>query len=321
MAAGRLIGDIGATYVRFALASDGQIHAPEFFQADNFSGLRPAIEHYLDILKRRGLDRPVAAALAIAGPVSEDRIVVTNRKWEFSKAQITKELNLSQITFLNDFAAVARAVKNLTPVEKRKIGGGEEVQNKTVAIIGPGTGLGMAGLVHIGGLDHEIPGEGGHGTVPANDPEESRLIELLRLRWKHVSLERVLSGSGLVNLYNALCIVHGVKKLNYERAEHVTAAAFPKDDSVSPDTLCRQAFAIFCNMLGTAAGNLALTLGARGGVYIAGGIVPRFPRQFEESGFRQRFEDKGRLSDYVKRIPTWLVLHEAPALVGLANMT
>src|SRR6201999_877839 len=183
-----------------------------------------------------------------------------------------------------------------------------------IAVIGPGTGLGMSALVPNDGEWTLVAGEGGHATLAASTPEEFAIVEMLRKRWSHVSEERVLSGAGLVNLYEALCEIDGKEPRMLSPAD-VTRHAIDKTDAV-----CVRAFALFCGFLGSVAGDLALTVSAFGGVYIAGGILLRFKEAFAASTFRERFEGKGRFSEMLERIPTYLILDESPALTGLANL-
>ncbi len=182
-----------------------------------------------------------------------------------------------------------------------------------IGIIGPGTGLGVSTLVPDRGQWIMVPGEGGHVTLPAVTAEDDKIIAVLRERWSHISAERVLSGSGLVNLYQALCTIDG-------RTPEPLSPADVTDHAIrGTDATCVETFRVFCAMLGTVAGNLAVTVGATGGIYLAGGILLRFKDAFASSPFRERFEAKGRFRDYLRKIPTFMILEESPALLGLAN--
>ncbi len=180
-------------------------------------------------------------------------------------------------------------------------------------MIGPGTGLGVSGLIPDGRRWVLVAGEGGHVTLAASTPEEDAMIGILRTRWGHVSAERVLSGAGLVNLYQAICAIDGTTPRALTPAD-VTRAAID-----GTDPTCVRVFAQFCAFLGSVAGDLALTLGATGGIYIAGGILLRFKEAFAASPFRERFESKGRFGGMLAKIPTRLILEESPALLGLAH--
>ena len=314
----RFIGDVGATYTRFAIESEGRVDKLHVFETSRFPSLHSAIENYLNDPDLRDIQRPVEAGLAIAGPVSGDVITLMNKDWTFSKKNLEDDLSI-EIRIYNDFAAVARAMPVLKENDRVQVGGQEDVAEAPIAIIGPGTGLGIAGLVRTNDDWLEIPGEGGHMTMPAITREEAQIIDILRLRWDHVSAERVLSGDGLVNLYRGLCTLHGGQAPNFTRPAEITTAAIPASDQVQPNWLCVRAFELFCAMLGTIAGDVALMFGAAR-VYVSGGILQRFPKQFTASAFRARFEQKGRLSNYLKPIPTYLVLHQAPALLGLIEL-
>jgi glucokinase len=326
-----LVGDIGATYTRFAPATAQGIGRMTVSPTANHKSVQAAIARYMnDTGKKFHM-----AALAVAGPVSGDAVTLVNANWSFSKKDLQKEFGFGEVLLVNDFEAVAMSIPDiLAKFEARgkndqqqqhrpgedlwKVGGGTRMPGRPMALVGPGTGLGVGALIptrNDGWL--ALPGEGGHATMPAFTREESEILNLLRMRWGHVSAERVLSGAGLVNLYICLCLLHGVNAPQYRRPEDVTKAAF----GVSPaDPLCVGAFQTFCAMLGTVACNVALTFGATGGLFISGGILPQFFEQFRNSPFRDRFEQKGRLSSYAQAIPTYLVLHPAPALQGLVTL-
>ena len=183
-----------------------------------------------------------------------------------------------------------------------------------IAVIGPGSGLGMSALVPTRDGWIVLPGEGGHATMAPGDTRESQVLDRMRQRYDHVSAERVLSGPGLVNLYNVLCEIEGVKAAPFQPAQ-ITDPRIAQEDP-----RCAEAVAMFCAMLGTVAGNLALTLGARGGLYIAGGIVPKLGAAFAGSGFRTRFEAKGRLRAYLAEIPSFVITHPVPAFLGAVSV-
>ena len=312
MSAASLIADIGGTNARFAVAQDGRFDHLSVLRTAGYPTMQAAARAFLAGLPA-GLNVS-RAALDVAGPVSGDEVSLTNGAWSFSIAAARSELGLTELRVFNDFAATAMGIPHLGPADSIKIGGGNRVEHGPIAVIGPGTGLGVGCLVH--GPDGWVvsPGEGGHATMPAATREESRIIDLLRDRWGHVSAERVLSGQGIRNLYEAVCILSGQTSRGLADRE-ITAAALAGEDAT-----CEQAVDLFCAMLGTVAGNLAMTLGATGGLFVTGGILPRFPDRFVASGFRERFESKGRLSSYLRSIPAYLVVHPNPALVGLANL-
>jgi glucokinase len=316
-----LIADIGATNARFAIAVAEHLNNMVVYQSSAHVSILEAIQAYLQELARRDLPRPTKAALAVAAPISGDQVDYPNRGWSFSKNELRKDLRL-EIDFYNDFSAVALAVPHLHDTEKLQLGAASAAHRAPAgpkAVIGPGTGLGVAGVIQVGDRWVDLSGEGGHATMAAATREESEVLDILRIRWGHVSAERVLSGPGLANIYAALCTIHSVETPNLKAEEITTALANSERSKEQTNVLCARAFNIFCNMLGTVAGNVALTLGATGGVYIAGGILPRVKDSFAASKFRERFEGKGRLTKYMKEIPSFLVTHEAPALLGLVR--
>jgi glucokinase len=306
-----LVADIGATNARFGLVSpEGTIlHASAFACAD-FAAIGEAIRAYL--AERGRLAMPRAGALAIAAPIAGDRIRMTNHPWSFSAAALRAELGFERLEVINDFTAVALALTRLGPGDRTAVGGGAAVAETPLAVLGPGSGLGVSGLVRAGPRWVPLTGEGGHATMAPADERENAVLAEMRRRFDHVSAERVLSGPGLVNLYNSLAALDGVPAASY------TPAQITAPETALDDPLCREATRMFCAMLGTVAGNLALTLGARGGLYIAGGIVPKLGERFLASGFHERFEAKGRLRPYLAAIPTWVVTHKLPAFLGCA---
>jgi len=309
----RLLSDVGGTNARFAVyGDDGHAKNVRVIPVDDYATLREAIEAYLTA---EGIDKPLrAAALAVASPVTGDAVKLTNHPWSFSIAELQRDLQIGRLDVINDFTANALAVPHLRPEERLAIGGGEAVPDTPIAVLGPGTGLGVSGLIPTKGGWTALTGEGGHATMAAGDDQESDVLARLRRRYGHVSAERVLSGPGLVNLYQTLAEMAGVA------AESYTPAQISDNAIGEEEPLCRAALEMFCAMLGEIAGNLALTLGARGGVYIAGGIVPRLGTSFAGSRFRERFESKGRFRGYLAVIPTFVITAKEPAFLGLADV-
>ena len=306
-----LVSDIGATNARFGLvAEDGRVLHSKVTSGTEFVSISEAIRAYL--AEAGSHPPPRAACLAVAAPISGDEIRMTNRPWRFSLAALRAEFGLERLEVINDFTAVALALPRLSHADRISVGGGSPVAGKPIAVLGPGSGLGVSGLVPVGKRWVPLVGEGGHMTMSPLTDREDAVLHWMRRRFDHVSAERCLSGPGLVNLYNSLAALDG------EAAASCTPAEIT--DPATKDPLCREATDMFCAMLGTVAANLALTLGAQGGVYIAGGVVPRLGARFVESGFRARFEVKGRLSSYVAAIPTYVVTHGLPAFIGCAAM-
>jgi glucokinase len=304
----RLIADIGGTNARFALLEDRQRRDELVLACADYPDIVTAVEHYLSTV---GGPRPAEAAMAIAGPITGDIVRMTNHVWQFSASQTRERLGLRRLIILNDFTALAMSLRHLPPESLDPVGSGRAVPDNPIAVIGPGTGLGVSGLIPVG--PHWIPlqGEGGHVTLAVMNEREIAVLNQLHQRFSHVSAERVLSGPGLVNLYEALCGVEGMVP------QTLTPPEVTRRAREASCRICLEAVNIFCALLGTMAGNLVLTLGALGGAYIGGGIVPSLGRLFTSSPFRDRFEDKGRYADYLSRVPTFVIRAELPALIGL----
>jgi glucokinase len=307
-----LIADIGATNSRCALINDkGRILSSETFQNADFTGVEGLLKVYLDL--RRKSDRPRRAALAIAAPVLGDEIKMINIDWQVSQNELKSALDLHGLIVVNDFGAVAWGLPVLSSADRTQIGDGRAVTNAPMVVLGPGSGLGIASIVPSSDGWTAISGEGGHVTLAAANQKEADAIEQIRKRIGHCSAERVLSGPGLVNLYTALSELAGRGTPTVTPAD-VTALAR------QGEPLARDTLNMFFAMLGTVAGNLALTMGARGGVFIAGGIVPRLLDLLEHSPFRERLTAKGRYRSYLEAIPSYVLTHSHPAFVGLRSL-
>lgn len=312
----RLLGDIGGTNARFAWqqAHSSEITHVRVLPCADYPTLLDAIFQYLE---QTGLEVPTWAAFGIANPVVSDQVSMTNHHWQFSVEQTRRKLNLQRLLVLNDFTALALALPDLPVHSKIQVGGGETLVNAPIALLGPGTGLGVSGLVRVPGTWSWVPiiGEGGHVTLSASTAEEFAVVSALQERFQHVSAERVLSGAGLVSLYQALAKVRDVASVPIESPSEIVALA-QKDR----DAFAREVLEMFFGFLGSVAGDLALTLGARGGLYVGGGIVPRVKERFLNSCFRERFESKGRFRSYLEAIPTWLIDAQiSPALIGASR--
>ncbi len=308
-----LLADIGGTNARFALQSPGgKPHNFEVFRSEAYRSLTAAIKEYL----KRFDERPDlrAAAFSVAGPTGGDVFQFTNSPWSFSQRQIRKTFGLERLEVINDFAAAALAIPHLSPSDWRKIGRGRRLSGAPIAVLGPGTGLGVSCLVPTTAGFKALETEGGHVTLAPSNDYESGILGFLRTRFGHVSAERVLSGPGLVNLYMAMAPLEG-RPVQRLKPSTITRRAASGECSV-----CVHVIETFCDMLGTAAADLALSVGARGGVYIAGGVVPRMGATFDGRRFRARFENKGRLSGYLRQIPTYVVTHSRLAFLGLAHL-
>jgi glucokinase len=312
----RLLGDVGGTNARWAWqAAPGAPLQVRSLAAADYATIGECIA---DFLKQQHLPAPRDVAFGIATAVTGDQVRMTNHPWAFSIEALRAQLGAARLRVLNDFEALAHAVPVLGNSDRRAVGGGAPVDGAALAVIGPGTGLGVSGLVADGnGGWRVIVGEGGHVTLAAANAREASVLAVMRERFGHVSAERALSGPGLVNLYEAICALDGETADGADPAG-VMARAFG-DNGIERDARCAEAVSIFAALLGNVAGNLALTLGARGGVFIGGGIVPRLGERFAASPFRARFEDKGRFRTYLEAMPTWVITAESPALLGAAR--
>jgi glucokinase len=301
-----LLTEIGGTRTRCAVARGDDV--PERIVVfDNTTHADPesVITAYLETLDG---EPPARAALAVAAPTGTQPLHMTNLDWTVDMEQLKKRFGWTAATVINDFEALACAVPVLSPGELLTVRPGERDPAAAIAVLGPGTGLGVSGLVPCGETWHPIRGEGGHATLAAADEREAEVLAKLRCEHGHVSAERVLSGSGLLSLY--------------QLSAHAPRARSPADvtrlagagDRDALDTL-----ELFFRFLGTISSDLALTLGARGGVYLGGGILPHFKEQLARSDFGSRFVDKGRYRAYLERIPVYLILADTPALQGIAR--
>ena len=306
----RLLGDIGGTNARWAwqASASSAIEDISVQPCEDAASLQDSAMNYL---QAHGHKAPKWAGIGIATAITGDTVRVTNNAWEFSIAGFQKAMGLERCLVINDFTALALSLPALGADELRSVGGGTAVSGSAIALLGPGTGLGVSGLVpDARGQFTALSGEGGHVTLAATDDREAALLGLLRKRFPHVSAERVLSGSGLVNLYSAICLLEGKVAQPLEPSD-VTDGALS-----GADPLCTQAVTYFTRFLGSVAGNLTLTLGARGGVFIGGGIVPRLGAHFDDALFRQQFEGKGRYAEFLAAVPVWAITASTPALIG-----
>jgi len=304
-----LLADIGGTNARFALSQDDQIGSIAYVKVADHPTVHEAI---IEVLRGAGGRRPQRAVLAVAGPVTNNRCVMTNSPWVIDGNELRPALGLNSVHVLNDFEVVAWSLPALQPADLIPLGGQNGLSGEPLLVVGPGTGFGVSCLVERHGARLAVVTEAGHATLPAENEREERVIGCLRRRLGHVSIERgALSGSGLQSLYQALAEVDDAEVPQRDAAAITTAALDGSCD------FSRATLEMFCAILGSVAGNLAVTFGARGGVYVAGGIVPRFPEFFAASAFRARFEAKGRFQAYLRDIPTRLIVKPDASFVGL----
>jgi len=308
----KLIADIGGTNARFAILDNDKITSIETLACEEYPKLIDAIEFYLKKVKKQ----PKDGFFAIAAPLDNgDRVKMMNYKWDFSIKEVADKAGLDRLKVINDFEAVANAIKFLKKGDYYKLGRGVAVKKMPIAVIGAGTGLGIGGIIFDrDGREVIIATEGGHVTMPAITKREFEAFEYLKkTKYSHISAERVVSGKGLVNIYNALGGVDNVP-LPIRTPEEITKAARDKDCPVAIESL-----SLFCYFFGVVAGNLALTFGAKGGIYIAGGIAPKLGDYFKNSRFQEGFLEKGRYNDYLRDIPIKVITHKYLALEGLRD--
>lgn len=319
-----LVADIGGTHARLGLVEGAGFAVTQVqrLRTEDHPQLIDAVRAYLTALPP-SVGRPTHACLAVAAPLDGDEVRFINHPWRFSRDALQRELGLERLILLNDFEALALALPRLTADGLRKHAPGpgyapSAAQHGTLAVVGPGTGLGVAGLIRTAAGWQAIPGEGGHVTLATCDDFEVAVLAAARRELAHVSAERLLSGVGLPLLHRAVAAASG-RSINLAmRAEAILQRGIDHDRTGGGDADCARTLAVFCAMLGTVAGNVALTLGARGGLFIGGGIVPRMADQFFASSFRERFEAKGRYRDYMRAIPTALIIDPQAALTGAA---
>jgi glucokinase len=305
----RLLADVGGTNARFAIeTAPRQFDAVAVLPCSGYPSLGAAASAYLASGAVSAHAPDIRhAAIAIANPVDGDAVSMTNHTWSFSTAALREELDLSTLLVVNDFTALAMALPHLRPSQRIRVGGGVELAGRTIGLIGPGTGLGVSGIVPVEGGWAPLASEGGHASFAPADETEIAIMQQLWRQFGHASNERLLSGPGLELIYRVI-------------AGRVLGAAEITERALAADADCLRTVNCFCGVLGSVAGNVALTVGATGGMYIGGGIVPRLGALFADSPFRARFEAKGRLQPYLEKIPTFLITEQYPAFLGVSAM-
>ncbi len=305
-----LIADIGGTNARFGLMQADGSYTLRILQCADHPDIVSAARAFLAQVD----EQPKVGAFCVATAVTGDRVSMTNNHWSFSIEAVRTELGLNKLTVVNDFTAVAMSMPFLGEGDRRQIGGGRPIEGHPLAVIGPGTGLGVSGVIPAGDRWTTLAGEGGHMTFsPCNERESAINLRLIR-KFGHVSFERVVSGQGLTNLYEA------IHELEGKQFSHLKPAEITERGLAGTDPIAQECLQIFCAALGCCAGNVALTIGARAGVFIAGGIVPKLGAFFDHSEFRGRFISKGRLSYFMEPMPTYLITHDLPAFLGLRGL-
>ena len=309
----RLLADVGGTNARFALeTAPGRFEAVQVLACSEHGTLADAMRAYLAEPAVAAFGEVKHAAIAIANPVDGDQVRMTNHHWQFSIEALRQEVGLDTLLVVNDFTALARSLPHLGDGDKVQVGGGTPRAGAPLALLGAGTGLGVSGLIPAGDSWTALCSEGGHvGFAPVDELE----VAILQYAWRefeHVSCERFLSGAGVELIYRALAHHKG------QAAEAIGAPEISRRALSGECALSSEVLEVFCGMLGTVAGNLTVTLGAQGGVYIGGGIVPRLGERFASSCFRRRFEQKGRFSGYLAQVPTYVITAQYPAFLGVS---
>ncbi|MDD2060452.1 glucokinase [Pseudomonas sp. GD03860] len=304
-----LVGDIGGTNARFALWENDAMHSVQVFATADYTSPEQAIGAYL---AARGLAKGEldAVCLAVAGPVGGDEFRFTNNHWRLSRQAFCQTLQVKHLLLINDFTAMALGMTRLQAGERREVCAGVAESGRPAVVIGAGTGLGVGTLLALGdGRWMALPGEGGHVDLPVSTPREAQIHQQIARETGHVSAETVLSGGGLLRLYQAICALDG-------QPATLQGPAAITDAALAGEPVALAVIEQFCRFLGRVAGNNVLTLGGRGGVYIVGGVIPRFAELFLRSGFAESFADKGCMSGYFKGVPVWLVTAEFSGLLG-----
>ncbi len=301
-----LIADVGGTNIRLAAIKDEQITRLECFKCAEFDSLESVVAHYIEMHDLAVND----ACFGIAGPVVGEVLTMTNLGWSFSIASVKDALGLNQVHFINDYTAIAMSLASLKGEQLVTLHEGRVDEDAPRIVCGPGTGLGVAQLVKVNGFLQCISGEGGHSDFAPTDRRQLKLLENLMAKFEHVSIERLLSGQGIVNIYQSLAFIEGIDAQAFD-ASQISQAYIKKSDA-----LCVETMEIFYKTLAQYLGNMVLTSGAFGGVYIAGGIMPRIIDVIDIKAFVEAFSRKGRFSDYALRAPIHLIKEAQPGLIG-----
>ncbi|NNC98592.1 MAG: glucokinase [Gammaproteobacteria bacterium] len=308
----RLIADIGGTNARFALlSSTGQISRQHTLACADYPDFVHAVTRYLQLADHPRIEE---AAIAIANPIDGDKVKMTNHHWTFSIEQTRQTLNLKTLIFKNDLTALAMSIPDLDSKDLKQIGGEVIQKLLPLAVVAPGTGLGVSGLIKTGDRWIPLESEGGHVSLSPGNDHEIAILQYCRETYEHVSAERLISGMGIQNLYSAVCDIEGESPQKLSPVE-ISRLAIAGDDRI-----CEIALNTFCGLLGSVTGNLVLTLGAFGGAFIGGGIVPSLGNYLDTSLFRARFEAKGRFRERLSRVPVHVIHAKNPVLSGIGKV-
>jgi glucokinase len=304
-----LLADVGGTNARFALLDRGTIGPIAHLKVADYDTPADAMAAFLD---EQGARASTAfAVMDVAGPIENNRVTLTNSRWTFDAAELQQRFAFRAVHLLNDFEAMAWSLPALTAHDLVKLGGQEPVAGGPKLVVGPGTGFGASCLMSNGASSLAVVTEAGHATLPATSEREAQVIAHMRNQFGHVSIERALSGSGLENLYRAINAVDGAGAPDRDAASIVPAAVSGRCET------SRAALDMFCGLLGNVCGNLTLTFSASGGLYLAGGILPRFVDYLASSSFRNCYEGKGRFASYLRRVPVNIIVTPDTSFAGL----
>lgn len=303
----KFVADVGGTNIRLALVENGRIAAIEKYLCADFTSIDDAILQFQNDIQ---VEQFVSGCIAIACPVNDDMVKMTNHTWSFSKSALKKHLELAQLEVINDYTAIAHSLPHLNHNQVIQVGAGHAKEHGNIAVFGPGTGLGVEHLTWTSSGWHTLDGEGGHVDFAPTDEGDVIIWRYLYKIFGRASAEEVLSGRGILNIYHAFCADASATPIHTKPSE-VTSAGL--DGS---DTMALKAITHFCQIMGSFAGNLALNLCTTGGIFIGGGITSRLQDFFIESRFREKFEAKGGMTNYVKHIPTYLINEPDHGLLG-----
>ena len=312
-----LLADVGGTNARFTLeTAPRQFSAIQVLKCAEYPTISDAIRTYLQHPQtvQAGAAQVRKAGIAIANPVNADIVKMTNHHWSFSIQAVQTEFGFAPLEVVNDFRALAMAVPYLDHTQKYQVGSGHPKPDGAIGVVGAGTGLGVSGLVASKDGWIALDSEGGHTSFSPTNQREIDILKFALQVYPHVSSERLMSGAGLRLIYRALAARHHVE------AEEIDTPEITRRGLARECPVCLETLEAFCEMLGTMASNLAVTLGATGGVYIGGGIVPRLGDFFAQSNFRQSFMQKGRFASYLSMIPTYVITEAYPAFIGISAL-
>ena len=307
-----IVADLGGTNIRLALVDNigATPHHIHKLSVGDYSGLIDCIEHYLTLVPESDVTQ---LSIAVATPITGDNVMLTNRDWGFSISHVADHFGFEQVKVVNDFTGLALSLPLLSTNDLQQVGGETPKANGAIALLGSGTGLGVSGLIQSAAGVYPLSGEGGHVTIGATTQRELAIFSEFNKRYGHMSAERLLSGTGITEAYEIICLIDDVEDLN------LTPAQISQHAIAKTNIQCEELMELFCHWLGIVAGNLALSLGSTGGVYIGGGIIPKLGDYFIQSGFRKAFETKGRFTNYLSKIPVYIIHAEQPALLGASN--